>query len=317
MKLRDLGERKIIENCITQLLNKYNYEYNDVSYIHIGEKIIATNVEGYVIEKWKLPFTTWVDCGWRACAGACSDLIAKFSKPTGAGISLDLSSDLEITVPMDIIRGFLEFLDKYNIKLLKMDTNESNCTSLTVYVIGIADREIPLRVSKECKVYTKPIFGYTGIIFKLYSRKMLHEFEKDKIVRKGINIIKRPELDFKLLEIDHHNVIASTDSSDGLGASLWTVAEISRMRIEIEQLPTSIELLEFCKQNNISPIEVIFNGGEEYVPIIFTDDKDLEKSLEDLGYMYVGRVVKGESSVTYRGSIVIYRGWEYFKSCYT
>ncbi len=317
MKLREIGERKIIKTCITQLLNKYSYDYNDVSYISMNNNIIVTNIEGYVIEKWKLPFTSWRDCGWRACAGACSDLIAKFSRPLGAGMSLDLPGDIELSALMDIFRGFLEFLDKYSMKPLKMDTNESNCASLSVYVIGVADREIPQKVSKECEIYTKPIFGYTGLIFKLYNMNMLEEFKNDEVVKKGINMIRRPELDLDLLNVDSHKIIASTDSSDGLGASLWTIAEISGMRVEVEYLPTPIELVEFCEQHGISPIEVVFNGGEEYVPIIFIDDEDLKRELEGLGYVYIGRVVSGEPAVIYRGRLVPYRGWEYFRVSYT
>jgi len=318
VKLRELGERRIIKICIREISKKYDYEHDDVSYTHLDEgRMIVSNIEGYVIDRWKLPFTTWRDCGWRACAGACSDLVAKFSRPLGAGLSIDVPGELEDNDVLDIVKGFLEFLDKYGMYPLKMDTNESICASITSYVIGLACRKIPQKVSKECDIFTRPVFGYTGIVLKLYYMGKLADLEKDNVVKRGIEMIRRPDLDTEILNLDSSKVIASTDSSDGLGASLWSIAEISNIRIVLEQLPTSQEIVEFCKQFNIDPLEVVFNGGEEYVPIIFTDDDDLKRDLESLGYVRVGYVEAGEPLLRYGKTSIPYRGWEYFKSCYT
>ncbi|NPA23196.1 MAG: hypothetical protein GXO23_02740 [Crenarchaeota archaeon] len=320
MRLSDVGERNLIKICIERLSRTHKEpEYNDISYLKLREDLyITSNIEGYVAETWRLPFTSWRDCGWRACAGACSDLVAKLSRPLGAGLSIDAPRDLELETILEVIEGFSEFLSKYGLEILKLDTNESSTTSLTVYVIGVSKRRIPIAVTEKCRIFTRPVFGYTGIVFKLYYEGTLEKYENDSVVRKGIEMIRRPQLDLQILNIDASRVLASTDSSDGLGASLWTVADLSKVRIIVENLPTTTDVVEFCFQNSITPHEVVFNGGEEYVPIMFVNDQDVERELIDLGYVYVGYVEpSGYSAVIYDGDIVRYRGWEYFRGCYT
>ncbi len=319
MRLRDLGEKNLIKTCLDKISRKKpGYEYNDVAYLKIDKDYyIVTNIEGYVIDKWKLSFTSWRDCGWRACAGACSDLIAKLSRPLGLGMSIDLPGQMSIEDLQEIIEGLVTFSERYGTNILKLDTNESDTVSISVYAVGISTSKIPISVKRRCKVFTRPVFGYTGIVFKLYYEGTLYNFERDEVVKRGIEKIRRPELDTEILNLDPAGITASTDSSDGLGASLWLVSELSNAKIVVENIPAPDDVVEFCYQNNIPPLEVVFNGGEEYVPIIFTDSREVESYLIDLGYICVGYVEPDSQPVVlYRGDVVTYRGWEYFKRCY-
>ncbi len=319
MKLSSIGERGIIRECIKLIrrIDKF-YEFNDVSYLELEGKILTFNIEGYSFTKWKLPFTTWYDCGWRAIAGAISDLVAKLSIPMGISVSLILRRDLDLEDLKDLMRGIIDFSQSYNIKILKFDTNEGTEDSITVSALGIAHREIPLRCSRKGYIFTRPLFGYTGIVFELYHRNMLSDYINDDIVKMGIRIVRRPEPDFEILrELYYYSdrIISSSDVSDGLGATLWNIAELSNCEVVIHELPTGRDVLEFCKNLGIDYMKVVFNGGEEYVPIFVTDDPELKHVLEGKGYTCIGTIEPSSSPrVVYGNEIVRYSGWEYFRN---
>ena len=72
------------------------------------------------------------------------------------------------------------------------------------------------------------------------------------------------------------------DSSDGLGKVLWSLVN-ENINIIVEDYPTQIEVFEFAKQLNLDIDEVIFNGGEEFLPI-FVIKKECLDVFENLGF---------------------------------
>ncbi len=318
MKLYKLGEREIVRRCI-ELIRKYlQYEYNDVHYLKIHDRILAINIEGYTFSRWKLEFTTWYDCGWRAVAGCISDLIAKICRPISISISISLNSNEDFENLEELIRGILDFCTKHNIEISKIDTNEGIENSITIAGIGMAKREIPLKCYRDGIIMTKPIFGYTGLVFHLNYRGVLNKYIDNEVVRRGLSFIKKPMIDFNIVNILEQyvdRIIASSDVSDGLGATLWNIAEYSRCCIRIDTLPTTSDIISFCQENNIDILEVVFNGGEEYVPVFIVDknDRELIDILQDLGFIIIGSVsMINNVQVFYRDVQLKYRGWQYF-----
>ncbi len=316
--LDKLGENKIKRLLVNKIKNYFkDYEYCDVTYIEVGDKLLATSCDGYVGSTWLLPFMTWKDVGWKVCATSVSDLLVKFAKPIQIMISINIERSRKFEELENIIEGACTFCKEHGIELGKLDLNESSEFSITACVIGTCDRKVGNVITREGVVYTVPEFGYTGIVFKLLEKSLLKDYEEEQVVRRGVQILKNPKPPFYLLNLDdciRNSVLASSDSSDGLGAVLWNFAELSNCEIIIEDLPTNNEIVEFCKDVKLDLLEVVFNGAEEYLPVLILPHDIGIVKVGPVELVPIGKIRKSSTPcVKYRDMYIHYRGWEYFR----
>ncbi len=59
-------------------------------------------------------------------------------------------------------------------------------------------------------------------------------------------------------------VVSMTDTSDGLGRSLWELARASRVTIKVEEIPVSKEVRKWAEALGENPGELVWTGGEDY-----------------------------------------------------
>ncbi len=319
MKLSEVGEKNLIKRFIALLREQgLEYELNDVYYLEINGRLIAVSIDGFCESTWILPFLTWRDVGKKALYAAVSDLVVKFARPRAFAASLCFTREHELKSSEEVLKGLADAAQQMNMRILKLDTNEGREFSIHVCVIGEARRKIGLEPRPGQDVYTIPLYGYTGIVFKLLAEKRLDDFKRDPVVRRGIDVLKETLVPLwmkivELCELEEY-ISASTDTSDGLGASLWIAAERGNVTIDIEALPAPSEVIEFCVQNNINPLEAVFNGAEDYLPVLFLRAEPPRYLLDEIGLVKIGHVVRcGLSLVTFRGEALRFRGWEYFK----
>ncbi len=319
MRLSEVGEKNLIRQLVNRLRAlEADYEINDVGYLRLDDKVLAVSIDGFCESTWILPFLSWRDVGRKALYAALADLLVKFSRPLALAASLCFTRNHEVENVRDVIDGLLDVAKSMNMRVLKLDTNEGREFSIHICVIGESRRKIGTRTRPGLHVYTIPLYGYTGIVFKLLSERRIDELIHDPVVRRGIDILRQTLVPawIKLAEMDpeHLQVGASTDTSDGLGAALWTVAESSNIIIEINELPAPEEVVEFCRQNNIDPVEVVFNGAEDYLPVLFTREKIPDDICDRYGLVRIGHVSEREGGlVIYRDHVLRFRGWEYFR----
>jgi thiamine-monophosphate kinase len=85
-----------------------------------------------------------------------------------------------------------------------------------------------------------------------------------KFSKKAKSAIFRPtsRLNFGITNLKFFS--SSMDSSDGLSTTLHEMAKQSKKKFIVTKLPTNHEIFEFAKTNRIDPLDLIFNGGEEY-----------------------------------------------------
>ncbi len=101
-----------------------------------------------------------------------------------------------------------------------------------------------------------------------------------------------------------------TDVSDGLLFNLGTIAESSRVKVEIysRKIPISRELKETFKERALN---FGLSGGEDY-ELIITFPEKLTDKIEELGFKVIGEIKEGKG-VFVDGKRVKPRGFQHFK----
>ncbi len=313
MRLSDLGEKKLIESHLLELVSDEISRDNDVSYVRLRDGYLAVKIDGLSESTSRPKFVTYEDFGWRCVTAAVSDMFAKLVRPEAALISIT-APDLELESFLDIVRGLRAALNLYGIALLGGDLNQGSECVIDVVMIGRADRPIPRAPERGSILVTKPEFGYTGLVLHLYYRGDLDSHVDVDVVRTGVERIRRPALNLE--ELDRLRrlsdcIVASMDSSDGLGDVLWTMSRLSGLLIEVYRLPAPQDVVSSCRELGVDPAQAVFSGGDEYVPV-FAVRPECVDLFRDLGYVDFARALDGEPAARYLGSPVP-RGWEHFR----
>ena len=257
---------------------------------------IIFNIDGFPANSVMMDFMDFSDVGWRGAVAAVSDLIAKLAKPIGLLFSVTARSKEVATA---ISRGVFDFLNEYSLCFLGADTNKGEET-IDVAAVGIAESSPPrggAKVGDRVVVFGR-YWGYTYLCLKG--------------VREFFWWCKRPRVDLSLPEkLRGVRVHASMDSSDGLAITLWTIAEKSNVKIEVEP-PLIEEVLESARNLKLPYEEVIFYSGEEYHPVMTLPEEEIVK-LEEAGieYFVIGKVTEGRG-VYCCGRQLKRLGWEWF-----
>jgi len=302
MKLTELGE----DGLLKLIRGMSGITDNDVSYIRLGESLLLLKIDGGAFSRTKMKFMTYYDVGWRTTVGALSDIYVKLGKPIALVSSITARRSLEVNDVMSVARGIMDAGNRYGAPLIGGDLNEGDDDVIDIAVLGIAEREIGRQPRPGDSLVTIPLFGFNGLGFKLWDTA--HE---DPTVRRGINMLKRPELPINVYgSVGRLGtcITASIDSSDGLGRALHIMGEKSR--IIITQLPAPQEVIEAANRFGASIEELVFNAGEEYLPI-FSVSHDCVDEFLRLGMIEFAKVEEGRG-VQYNGGELMYKGWEYF-----
>ncbi|WP_069807692.1 thiamine-phosphate kinase [Vulcanisaeta thermophila] len=289
-------------------------EDNDLEYVELNGKLLTMKIDGIAITTSKMPFMNYYDMGWKVMAAIASDFLVKLSKPLFVVTSLTLRREMPMEDFRDLVRGLSEGAHYFGMKYLGGDLNEGNDYIIDAAALGIAmSGKITRSPRVGDVVVTNPNFGYTGLVFKLFYQGSLDNYMNNELVRRGIEILRRPKPNLNLLgELSRLSqcISASMDSSDGLGKVLWTLSRNGHVRIVVDELPTTQELIEGVEQMGLDIDELVFNGGEEFTPV-FSIRSECLGDFERLGFKAFARVLEGDG-VFYRNSLLRYRGWDYF-----
>ncbi|WP_243679038.1 AIR synthase related protein [Vulcanisaeta distributa] len=289
-----------------------------MEFIEVDGTALAIKIDGISLSTSRMPFMTYFDMGWKVMMAVGSDFLVKLSRPLYAVVSITMRGSSGIDEFRELISGLNEGANYLSMRYLGGDLNEGGFDD----IIDVAAVGKPLAgvIGRRPRIgdvlVTKPYFGYTGLVFKLYYSNELDRWVDLRIVKEGgIDMIKRPKLEMNLLNelLKRRDCIsASMDSSDGLGKVLWTMAMDGNVKIVINDLPVNEEFLNMVSEiSGINIEEVVFNGGEEFLPV-FSVRRDCIPEFEELGFKAFATVEEG-SGVYFRDSILRYRGgWDYF-----
>lgn len=193
------------------------------------------------------------DIGWKALAVNISDIAAMSGMPLYAMVGLSLNKDMENPEKWleDFYKGMQDCADNFGkVKIIGGDiSSQSGFTSISVAIVGKSSNTIYRKIpdfTGEYKVCVSGKFGNSKSF--LDNLKTKTQFAQDK--KRHL----RPEP--RLSEAQKLNAVALMDASDGLAASLYTLAEMNNAHIEI-----SSDLIP--RDNHVS-LEQALYGGEDY-----------------------------------------------------
>ncbi len=248
--------------------------------------------------------------GWKVVTASVSDLAAMGAKPTYFSYSIGLNR-AEIPIIEELMKGIKEALDFYNMEFLSGDTNEAPELILDSVAIGFAEN---LLLRSNAKV--GDVVCITGDLGRsycslLYLLGRVEEIE-EKILEKFLKPVARVDEGLKLSKLAN----SAIDVSDGLSKDLNLLANSSGVMIRVyeDKIPIREEVSEFCISNDLNPIDVALNSGEEY-ELLFTVSKDKLKEL-DFEFSVIGEVSKGKGVflIGKETRPLLPGGWEHFSS---
>ena len=256
-----------------------------------------------------LPSTmTYFEFGKKIVSVTVSDIVAKGAKPYFFLASIVVSSDLREGDITQIVEGLLEGCKMYDLQYLGGDLGTSKEPVLTGIVVGYVEEKYLLKrstVKEYDLICSTGYFGYTGLGFDYYlSNKKLQLTPAilDIINQKLLN----PKARLDWLPLLRKYVNATIDSSDGLAKSLEHLANESKKKIVIHELPAFPELENILPKDSPEFNKAILFAGEEF-EIIFSitknnylellkelDKKEIQKPI------VIAEVKTGEQGVFYK-----------------
>ena len=271
----------------------------DVEVFKIGRTQIVAKTDTFVQSTDMPSNMKMTDAARKSIVACISDFAAKGVKPQYGMISINLPKMISRGKINEISKGLKHASDEFNIRILGGDTNEGKEIVINISIFGTADKIVRRKGAKigDIIFVTGP-FGYTASGFKilLERKRVTNNFVK-KAIKSVVN--PSPKLDFGVKNKNYFS--SSMDSSDGLSTTLNEMANQSKCKFIINNIPTRKDLLEFANSNKIDPNDLVFHGGEEY-EFVFTASKKNKLSIKknalllktpiiDIGYVTKGKGV--------------------------
>jgi thiamine-monophosphate kinase len=326
--VRDLGERRVVEK-ILKLLKPCPREAlpigDDASALSIGNGLaLVIKADMLVASTDVPPGMSPTQIGRKVVTMNFSDLAAKGVTPTGFMLSLGLPRDFGVEETLGIMHGVISESKQFGACVMGGDTGEANGLIVSGMAFGFTKESKIVKRSGaavgDILAVTGP-FGLTGAGLKLLLERMKSEpeirkrlvgavYEPVPKVREGVALAASGCLS------------SSIDSSDGLAWSIHELANFSKVGFLVENIPIPKEVTKFANLNNLDPLDLALNGGEEY-ELVVTVKRDLwseaERTVKKAGGTLhrIGVAVKKHevSLKTEKGEIkaIEPRGYEHFK----
>lgn len=314
-----LNEKEIIDIFQKRLGNK-KFVSEDVEIFRIGKINLVTKVDT-LVQSTDIPLGMKLDDAARKSVVACvSDFAAKGVKPLFGMVSVTIPKQFSKSKIMSLAHGLSKAAKEFDLKLIGGDTNEGRELVIQISLFGTAKKIVKRSGAKvnDIIITTGP-FGYSlaGLKILLEKKKATTEFSK-----KAKKTVFNPSPKLKFGIINQKFFSSSMDSSDGLSTTLNEMSKQSKKKFVLTKLPANQDLFEFAKSNRLDPIDLIFNGGEEYEIVATICPTNLSKvrssartqkiPLFELGYVKNGYGVmyKTDTKVTQ----IKDKGWLHFRS---
>ncbi|MDH4215019.1 MAG: thiamine-phosphate kinase [Candidatus Thorarchaeota archaeon] len=308
MKTGELGERGFlasISNYVSMVKGAQLDFDDDASDFPISpDQNMVANVDTFVRGTDWLPSMTAAQAGRKTAVMSLSDLAAKGAKPVCTMLSLCVPDDYDAKEASELVRGFSQYGLKAGIPFIGGDMGRASDVILTGIAMGIAspDRIITRRGAKAGDIIAVTgQFGLTSVAYEILLRgqEAEPELQKDALLaayKPAINLEIVPTLAAR------GAVTASMDSSDGLGITLHTIAEQSKVCFVIDELPSARGVEVFARLHMMNEMKFVMQGGEEFLLVLtipeskYSEADEIAKSLH-VPLMKIGYVQKGTGVV--------------------
>ncbi|MHA1665144.1 MAG: thiamine-phosphate kinase [Candidatus Njordarchaeales archaeon] len=316
MKLKDLGERALLQKLFKLLDNNpLGINEDAIAALTSSKRYTIVNIDSFVKSTDAPEGMSFYHMGIKTVTMTVSDILSKGAKPEIFILSVVAPSSTELYNFNQVFKGIRDACNFYFIKFLGGDLNSGDDLILTGVAIGYTDSIIRRDGARPGDlVWSTGRFGNSGaaLHYLLSSGKPIPE------INSILESFFAPKIDPKIFLPISRIATAGMDSSDGLAITLNTIAEMSNVKIIIENLPASEYSITYARKNSLNYEDLVLFGGEEF-EIIFTTRnltaQEVKKQFTIVGCkppILIGRVKSGYG-VYYKDTVIPSRGWEHFR----
>ncbi len=312
LRIGNLGENKLIkliEDLILKktgkvLLRDDSFFFNPKSR-NVDDKLVL-NSDMLVFTTDIPPLMNFYQTGKKSVIMNISDLIVKGVEPRGMIISLGLPKELKKEEFIDIINGIIDCSVKFNLRYIGGDINETKELIINPTVFGFKNpSDIIFRngLHLDDILVVNNKFGLTGVGFDILLNRN-GDLESFPDYRRSIMSVLEPNISGNeaLILSEKKLATSSIDSSDGLSKSLHDlILSNPNLGFEIAFNDNLIdqEALKYSQEYNIPLVNLVFNGGEEFIHLFTIAERNFSKAKKEIqtrgGKLFrVGKVISGE-----------------------
>ncbi|MCS7205373.1 MAG: thiamine-phosphate kinase [Leptospiraceae bacterium] len=219
-----------------------------------------------------------------------SDIISSGGVPKWCLIQIGIPKNLEENYIMKLIKSFRRECEKFQCEIIGGDTFASERLTLSLTMIGYAEKHITRQAKPNSYVYVTGNFGLSLLGYKILNQEIALPKNLQSIaIKKHLT----PKARFDIVKKIYPYAISMMDVSDGLYQDLTKMAKTSGYEfvIYLDEIPIHPNF-----KNYIS-FEDAFISGEEY-ELIFTTDRELKLSgIKKIGYVSGKKLKKNSDPV--------------------
>ena len=297
-KLRDLGERRLVEWIVRRL------EECEGASLPPGDDAADMLFRGRLLVSCDMlaastdipPGMDLRDAGFKAITSATSDIAAKGGKPIAYLVSLMLPPELSLESFEDLWEGFEAAAKLYGGRIVGGDLNSGREIVIDVICIGEAERTASRLGARPGDILAVTgEFGSQAAGLHALLAGRLEDPEARRVVERFSRPMARVREALELAKTSA--VTASIDSSDGLAESLYQLSELNDVGFIIDDPPISAEAERYAEKFGVSLFDLVFYGGEEYELVLTLRPRLVEKAVkavESIGgrLIPIGRVIE-------------------------
>jgi len=229
--------------------------------------------------------TSFADIGWRALAGALSDIAAMGGQTGEAYIALGIPSHVSEQQALELMLGAEDLAEQTGTSIAGGDVVSAPALFVSVTVVGWAERDQKL-IGRDA---ARPgdLVGVTGTLGCRPDRPMPKLREARAIAPAGVH--------------------AMIDLSDGIATDALHLARASgvALKIDLDKLPTDERTQATARELGVPAWQAAATAGEDYELCVCVPPRRLERvnqACQRVGapIAWVGRVIDGEPGVILR-----------------